>query len=358
MKITSTKKTHVSGGSHTGGAHVKPQAHGAATGHDKKPHHKGAKGHHKTSGHRTSKGKKNLAAGVLAKPSAEDQLVDSVASRLLSGGFAAEIIAAIEAVLQSQRDDDPGRLLPGVVSNLAGAIQAAGGGEPAQAMVFLNGSSVAVPAVIPTYLLADIAAGQEVWVVSANGRRDDLMIHSIRAFTSTPASSGYETSTHAAATYETSAHAAATYATLATIAGLLIASGPATINGTTAGTLKWAMPLQAAGLKIVVMQLTGYRNASATPQAITLPADFTAGAIVITLHSSLGGTGFVFRDSGAAIIQANQVVLGSAGAGGSATANNNVFAFSLQSVNGAIHSVDGPINGTTAGTGPVLIIGF
>jgi hypothetical protein len=462
-------------------------------------HHTAHKGHHK--GKKKAKAPSKAAERVLLAQGQTSmsqsntqfaELVRQVSSALLSAGWMASVVDAIEQVIESKMASAAGNLIPGVISNLAGGVQPAGGGAPTLVMVFLNGSTLAQPVYVPPQLVADVAAGQEVWVRAANGNRQDLILDSIRNFTSnnrlntdgglvtTPSTgtplamtatnagieignpnvgntpfvdfhssggpardfdarviaSGGNAGVNGQATLQIIAGLLSVLAQIQTnvnvmvnpsgvgggtptmldvnpsgatvnkrwafplynganghaqifnitdgvnnmdfspngdltIAGALTALGAIltgalnfsaalqnTINGTTSGTIVWSMPFRGAAFKVVVMHLAGYRNASASPQNFVLPTDFTTSAIVATMHSTVGGTGFIFRDAGAAIIQANQVVLGSAGAGGSASTNNNVFAFSLQSVNGAIHSVDSPINNTQVGTGPVFIVGF
>lgn len=375
---------------HHGGHSSHSHSHTHKTTHHASHHHKTHHSHSKKT-HHSATGKKRTssavksgfattaaaAAGIVAKPSATDQLIQQVASALLTGGFAAQIISAVEAVVGTQMSSAPGKLMAGVVSNSAGALQTPTGGEPYQAMVFLNGSAQAVPAVVPTHLIPDISTGAQVWVQAINGRADDLMIHSIRAFTSSPASASYlngssslnganVTGTVGNATNATNASnvpasgvTAGTFAAGVILAMEQLTSGSInTIAGTTAGQLLWAMPLRTPLLKAVVVYLNGYKNASASPQNFALPTDFSTWAIVMSLHDPVGGTGFVFRTSGGVVINANQIVLGSGGSGGSSGAHGNVFAYSLQTVNGAIHSIDSPISNTSTGSGPMLVIGF
>ncbi len=113
-------------------------------------------------------------------PTALASLANEIAGNLLSGGFAATIIAAIEAVIGSTQNTAAGRLLAGTVSTHAGALQLNGASQPTIAMVFVNGAATAAACYVPTHLRATLATGQDVFVLPINGNMDDLQIFSIR----------------------------------------------------------------------------------------------------------------------------------------------------------------------------------
>lgn len=128
-------------------------------------------------------------ADVLSRLTDADlaRLTEQVTRRLLGTDYSAKMIDAIEAVVFKRVNNGPGSLLAGVISSSAGAIQWASGGNPTTAMVFLQGGSVATPVYIPPHLEADIVISQEIWVTPVNGRRDDLVMVAVRAFTGVPA---------------------------------------------------------------------------------------------------------------------------------------------------------------------------
>jgi hypothetical protein len=276
----------------------------------------------------------------------------------LAPGVIAQIVNAVALMVGTQESKTAGRLIPGVISNLSGAIIQTDGTDPAECMVFLEGSTTAVPVYIPPQLLADVAVNQEVWVEPINGNMDDLHLHSIRNLLTSPASTGYETSSHASATYETIAHAAATYGLLTSIAGLAIATAATTINGTTAGTAKWAMPLQGAGLKMLVVIFAGYRNSTGTPQNFVLPTDFADGALALVMTEPFGGTGLNPKNSGGSSVQYQSASVGSGGNPGSFTGRTGTNAASVGFFNGNIHSIDLPISNTQTANGVFVLIGF
>lgn len=186
---------------HNGGATGQHSGHQGSHTHGKSKH-----GKHKK-GHSTSKldARQIMANGgqPLSKQDSEfGKLVEAVSGALLNQGFAGLLVQAMERMMTAAQGENPGKLIAGTVSGAAGAISS-GGGDVTTAMVYLNGSTVPTPVYVPPHLVADLTAGCEVWVRAANGNRADLMIDSVRAFTSTPSSSTYETSAHAAATYAT-----------------------------------------------------------------------------------------------------------------------------------------------------------
>ncbi len=119
----------------------------------------------------------------------DPQALAALAAALAQSGLVDEIHTSITATVAAHARGEAGRLLAGVVSNLTGWLIPAGGGVPAKAMVFLNGSSVATACVVASYVLPDLTAGAQVWVEAVNGVRADLLIVGLRAFTATPAAS-------------------------------------------------------------------------------------------------------------------------------------------------------------------------
>lgn len=111
-------------------------------------------------------------------PAALSQLTNDVSSALFSSGFSAEIITAIESVIQLT--PQAGIVLAGTVSTLAGALQLNGSGQPVIAMVFLNGSATASACYVPTHIRPTLASGQDVYVGPINGDMSNLQIFSIR----------------------------------------------------------------------------------------------------------------------------------------------------------------------------------
>ncbi len=145
------------------------------------PKHHPKKGTHHT-GHGSGSSSKMSASEIVSvlenDPHALSQFVQDVASALFSSGFAAEIIAAIEAVTGS--GIQAGLLLAGTVSTLAGALQLNGSSQPVIAMVFLNGAATASACYVPTHIRANLATGQDVYCEPINGDMSNLQIHSIR----------------------------------------------------------------------------------------------------------------------------------------------------------------------------------
>jgi hypothetical protein len=142
-----------------------------------KPKHTGSTA--RTSNTGTVTGNAVLAA-LMNDPNAMSQLMQALAGSLLSSGFTAEIIEAIESIVNTSSATTPGHLVAGTVSTLTGALQLNGSSVPDVAMVFLNGAATAVPCYIPTHIRSQIATGQEVWVMPVNGSYADLMVFSIR----------------------------------------------------------------------------------------------------------------------------------------------------------------------------------
>lgn len=54
-----------------------------------------------------------------------------------------------------------------------------------------------------------------------------------------------------------------------------------TLNGTTAGTLKWSQPMQGTALKKAVLNFQGFENTTATPQTVTFPTAFAYAPSVV-----------------------------------------------------------------------------
>ncbi len=164
-------------------------------------HHKAAKKKKTPSSTSRAAERVMLSQGQTSMSQADTQfaeLVRQVSSALLTAGWMAEVVAAIEQVVESKLAAGPGNLIPGVVSNLAGGVQPANGSAPTLVMVFLNGSTLASPVYVPPHLVGDVAAGEEVWVRAANGNMHDLILDSIRAFNTAPASASYFSPSNAA----------------------------------------------------------------------------------------------------------------------------------------------------------------
>lgn len=165
--------------------------------HTGKKHHIGTKHGHKghkshTAHHHTGTGRQTgnrattgltgqaILSALHGDASALAALSADVASVLFSGGFAAEIIAAIEAVVGSSQTAGPGRKIAGTISTGTGALELNGSSQAYIAMVFLNGAATAVACYVPTHIRSQIATGQEVWVEPMNGSMNDLMIVALR----------------------------------------------------------------------------------------------------------------------------------------------------------------------------------
>jgi fibronectin-binding autotransporter adhesin len=148
----------------------------------------------------------------------------------------------------------------------------------------------------------------------------------------------------------------ATLAAILSIVGALKhTTSPTTLNGTTAGNVKWYMPFQGAGLKVFVAWAAGYQNSTVTAQNIVLPTDFVTGAVAINIGA---GSSWTPKDSGGTGINFSETTLGT-GTGAGSQSNRTGIGFSTMGhVNGAIHSIDLPVSMGSAVTGPVILIGF
>lgn len=130
------------------------------------------------------------------------------------------------------------------------------------------------------------------------------------------------------------------------------------LNGGTAGTATLWQPFTGSGLKLVLVELSGFRTAGAN-QSLALPAAFTAFALIWT--GNIGGaTGFNgLTVTNAGVAQNINIITSLAAAGGAASVNagKQIFGNSFGQVFNPFDSVTF-LSGSTGNTsGSFIIIG-
>lgn len=132
------------------------------------------------------------------------------------------------------------------------------------------------------------------------------------------------------------------------------------INGTSGGAMSWAMPWQGDAFKLILMFFNAYKNTTATPQQIALPADSAAGYVVFNMGVG-SGTMMKFFTAGDAPLAYNETTWGSGtGSGSQNTATGLGANFSSAGYvgPGALHFINLPCSNSISYTGFVLMIGY